>query len=144
MIFGSSRLTSREPVRAVYTFRRGFESFALARSILERTGDDGRLRSRFFCGGIGARVKYLFEDWRSVLKGDHFTLTLVHPLQSVMFWLAGETNDLLDMRELANDWSSLRARRMNRSRLPLRFSTASCWPTKSGRFGHCLVECGAR
>jgi len=90
-------------VTKIYRFRRGFESLIFATSMLERVGDDGRMRSKFFCGGKGARTRY-FEDWLTALKGDHFLVRLKDTLQSVIFWLSSERSPLLDIRALAKDW----------------------------------------
>ena len=43
-----------------------------------------------------------------MLKGERFRVVIKHPLQSLVFWLAGEKSPLLDVRELAKDWFGLR------------------------------------
>jgi hypothetical protein len=102
--------TSSEPqsVRAVYAFRDVFESLAFGASMLERLSSDGRLRSRFFCGGESRKVGY-FDDWKSVLQGSHFKVTLAQPLWHVLAWLTKEKTPLPDSAEQAREWFGVRA-----------------------------------
>ena len=93
-------------IRAIHVFRACFESLAFGHSLLERISADGRLRSRFFCGGAGSRSA-VFADWLSALEGKHWRVTLNNSLQSVVCWLADETS-LPDTLALARDWTALR------------------------------------
>ena len=54
--------------------------------MLERLSPDGRLRSRFLCGGADAKVD-LFRQWLAVLQGPLVSVTLVQPLFGLMAWL---------------------------------------------------------
>jgi len=93
-------------IRAISNFRDCFESLLFGQSLLERVSDDGRVRSKFFCGGRGDKVNY-FRDWLSVLQGAH-TVTLKTPVASVVLWLAGEQSPPPDVLELAKDWFGVR------------------------------------
>jgi hypothetical protein len=51
-----------EDIADIYSFRDKFESLAFGQSMLAQLSKDGRLRSRFFCGGRRRKVD-LFRDW---------------------------------------------------------------------------------
>src|SRR4030095_12104569 len=95
-------------VRAVYRFRDLFESLVFCQSILECIGDDGRLHSRFFCGGRGHKVK-LFADWLAVLKGQLVSVRLRNSLWSLVAWLANEQTQSPVAREIARELYGCRA-----------------------------------
>jgi hypothetical protein len=75
-------------VQRIYEFRDIFNSLVFGQSMLERLSDDGRVRSKFFCGGSGMKVRY-FKDWLPALQGEYHRIILTTHLQAVVFWLAG-------------------------------------------------------
>ena len=72
----------QEVIDDIYSFRDAFESLCFGQSMLERLSTDGRLRSRFLCGGKGRKVGY-FPDWLTVLRRSacerHAEATAVAP-----------------------------------------------------------------
>ena len=101
---------SNEPraVRAVYEFYDRFVLLAFGKSMLERISDDGRLRSHFFCGGHGAKVK-LFADWLAVLKSELVRVRLRNPLWTLVAWLADEQAQPPAVHEIASEFYGCRA-----------------------------------
>ena len=95
-------------VQRIYDFRDIFDSLAFGQSMLERLSDDGRVRSKFFCGGSGHKVQ-LFEHWLPALEGEHHRITLTTHLQSAVFWLAGERSQLPDLRQLVREHFNVRS-----------------------------------
>ena len=89
----------RQPVRDVLAFHDAFESLVFGQSIAEQLSSDGRLRSRFFCGGTGEKV----DDWLGALQGPHFKVALVDPLGPLFGWLAGEQTPLPLPAEFAHE-----------------------------------------
>jgi hypothetical protein len=104
------KLSCAQPqaIRAINAFRDVFKKLVFAQSMLERLSDDGRLRSRFFSGGTGARVDR-FLDWRDALDGTHFVIRIENQLQAVIFWLTGETSEAPDVLDLARECFNVRA-----------------------------------
>ena len=97
-----------QAVRGVYAFRDAFESLVFGQSLLERLSSDGRLRSRLFAGGHGAKVS-LFQDWLSVLEGHHFRVMIVQPLWHIVAWLSKEQTRRVEPADLARHWFGVRA-----------------------------------
>jgi hypothetical protein len=98
----------REVIDDIFAFRDLFESLAFGHSMLARLGKDGRLRSRFLCGGRGRKID-LFRDWFSVLEGPLTNVALVQPLFSLMAWLANERVAPPSLLELGRDFFNVRA-----------------------------------
>jgi hypothetical protein len=94
---------SQEPesVRRVYDFHDAFARLIFGQSLLERLGNNGRVRSRMFCGGEIKRGAY-FADWLSTLEGYHFKVTLAQPLFSVVAWICQERTP--PPQDLTLDW----------------------------------------
>ena len=86
-------------MRDVLAFHDAFESLVFGQSIAEQLSSDGRLRSRFFCGGTGEKV----DDWLGALQGPHFKVALVDPLGPLFAWLAGESTPLPLPAEFAHE-----------------------------------------
>jgi hypothetical protein len=103
--------TISEPVavRSVYAFHDAFASLVLAQSLLERLSHDGRVRSRFLCGGKGGDRVRRFREWLSVLDGPHFSVMLVDPLGALLVWLANEKTEPPSTDDLAKAWFNVRA-----------------------------------
>jgi hypothetical protein len=97
----------REVIDDIFACRDLFESLVFAQSMLERLSKDGRLRSRFFCGGKGRRVE-LLRDWFSVLQGSLVSVTLKQPRWHLMSWLANEKSPSPSLLDLARDFFSVR------------------------------------
>ena len=95
---------SSEPraVRAVYDFHDRFVALTFGQSMVERIGDDGRLHSRFFCGGHGRKVT-LLADWLGVLKGELASVKLRNPLWTLVAWLANEEAQPPFVREVGRE-----------------------------------------
>ena len=89
-----------QAVLRIYELRDIFDSLVFGQSMLQRLSDDGRLRTKLFCGGQGQK-RHLFDDWVSAVEGEHHRISLRTHLQSVIFWLAGETCQLPDSGQLA-------------------------------------------
>jgi hypothetical protein len=102
--------TTAEPesVRNVLAFHDAFSKLSFGLSLLDRLSDDGRVRSRLFCGGKGLTVK-LFSQWLTTLEGPHVKVTLTQPLFSLMAWLAQEPTPLIDPLEEAKSWTGKRS-----------------------------------
>ena len=102
--------TNQEPaiVRNVLRFRDCFESLVLAQSMLDQLQDDGRVRSHFFCGGKGERVRY-FKHWLSALEKPHFSVTLIDSLGQLFVWLTNEKTGIPHTIDLAKDFFGVRA-----------------------------------
>jgi hypothetical protein len=109
---------TQEPasVRNVYGFRNLFEPLVFGMSMLERLSPDGRVRSRFFCGGSGAKVRY-FKQWLNTVEGSHFAVTFVEPLGHLVAWIANEKAVLPSPTDLAKDWFGVRAPFANQIRV---------------------------
>jgi hypothetical protein len=103
------KLFEHEPqtVRCLYAFHDAFARLAFGQSVLERIESDGRLRSRFFCGGSGERVT-LFNGWLSALQSEHFGIPIERPLGAVMRWLCGEKTPLPEPKQQARAWFGIR------------------------------------
>ena len=104
------KFSSQEPhfVRAAYEFHDHFASLVLGQSMLEKSSD-GRLRSRWLCGGRGAKVAR-FTDWLSRVARDSLTsVKLVEPLWHLVAWLAGEKAPPAAAADLAKDWFNVRS-----------------------------------
>jgi hypothetical protein len=95
------KLHGSEPqtVRRIYGFRDAFESLAFGQSLLERIADDGRVRSRFFCGGKPQDLIGRFQDWLNVLDGPHFVVKLSQPLFHALAWLCQEKQPAPDVSD---------------------------------------------
>jgi hypothetical protein len=108
---------SQEPqsVRAVYRFHDAFASLVFGQSLLERTEDDGRVRSHFFCGGKGKRVRF-FRHWLGALQGSHFSVTLVDPISQLIAWLANERTAIPTAEDLAKDFFGVRVPSVHQQR----------------------------
>jgi hypothetical protein len=91
-------------VRAIQVFRRRFDSLVLGANLLERLSDDGRVRSRFFCGGSGRKL-VLLNDW---VKAPH-VISLERQNRGVLFWLARESVPPPDIIELTREFYRVRA-----------------------------------
>jgi hypothetical protein len=105
------KFASQEPtfVNSAYDFHDHFASLALGQSLVERTSSDGRLRSRWLCGGRGAKVARL-TDWLTRVARDSLTsVKLVEPLWSLVSWLADERAPAPAAADLAKDFFSCRA-----------------------------------
>jgi hypothetical protein len=98
----------QETIDAIYAFRDAFESLILGQSILEKLSPDGRLRSRFLCGGRGAKVD-LFHDWLGVLEGSFTSVKLVDPLFALMAWMSNEKSPTPSLDDLAGDFFNARS-----------------------------------
>jgi hypothetical protein len=96
-----------ETVRNVVAFHDEFERLCFGQSLLQNIDSDGRVRSRLFVGGSGRKVA-LFDQWLSVLAGQHYKVKLTHPLWTLVSWIAGET-PLPGPGKLAIEWIGVRA-----------------------------------
>ena len=97
-----------ESARRVDAFHRAFSSLVFGMSLLERLGNDGRVRSRWFSGGK-LKFNLSLTDWLSTLQGPHFEVKIVDPLFSVLAWLCGERQSAPDLAQLANEFLGVRA-----------------------------------
>jgi hypothetical protein len=95
--------TAPRAVKAIYAFKDVFGSLIFGQSLLERISDDGRVRSRFFCGGSGERSKF-FQDWLNV---PH-VITLEKESRLVLFWLMHQRGRA-DVDELAREFYRVRS-----------------------------------
>jgi hypothetical protein len=107
----------QETLTDLYTFHDEFAALCFGQSILERLSPDGRLRSRLFCGGRGAKVD-LFRDWLSATGGSSLvSVTLLQPLWHLFAWLANEQNPLPSPVDLAKDFFNVRSPSKAQARL---------------------------
>jgi hypothetical protein len=90
-------------VRAIYRFKDIFDSLVFGQSLLERICDDGRIRSRFFCGGHGERCRFA-QSWLNV---PH-VLSLEGESRAVLFWLMHENGAPPNIIELAREFYQVR------------------------------------
>jgi hypothetical protein len=97
-----------QAVLRIYEFRDRFESLVFGQSMLQRLSDDGRLRTKLFCGGKTEK-RYLFDDWLPALQGEHHRISLSTHSQAVIFWLAGERHQLPDSGKLAREIFNVRS-----------------------------------
>jgi hypothetical protein len=97
-----------ETVRRIYDFHDAFVRLIFGQSLLERLSKDGRVRSRFFCGGQ-KQTEYFFQHWLSTLEGPHFKVVIARPLWSIVAWLAQQRIPLIAPAELTHDWLGKRS-----------------------------------
>jgi hypothetical protein len=97
-----------QAVLRIYEFRDIFDSLVFGQSMLQRLSDDGLLRTKLFCGGKTEK-RHLFDDWVPALRGEHHRISLRTHLQSVIFWLAGESRQLPDSGKLACEIFNVRS-----------------------------------
>jgi hypothetical protein len=95
--------TEPRAVRAIYAFIDLFGSLVFGQSLLQRISDDGRVRSRFLCGGSGERSRFL-QDWLSI---PH-VITLEKQSRAVLFWLMHVSGPSPDLHELAREFYRVR------------------------------------
>jgi hypothetical protein len=98
----------QEVTSDIYAFRDLFESLVFGQSLLDRLSSDGRLHSRFFCGGHGRKLE-LLRDWLGVLHGPLTSVALVQPLWHLVAWLTGEKASPPSRIDLARDFFTVRA-----------------------------------
>jgi hypothetical protein len=98
----------QEVLRDIYGFRDMFESLCFGQSILDRLSKDGRVRSRFFCGGKGRRLE-LLRDWEQVLQSTLTRVTLIQPLWHLLVFLADEKATTPSVIDLAKEFYGVRS-----------------------------------
>jgi hypothetical protein len=96
-----------QAIQAITAFHDCFATLMLGQSMLKRISDYGRLRSRFFTGGHGAKAER-FHQWLSAVDKGHTTIRFNNALQAAVFWLAGETSEPPDLLDLAREYSNTR------------------------------------
>jgi len=106
----------QETIADIYSFRDLFESLVFGQSMLDNLGDDGRLHSRFFCGGKGRKLEYL-HHWLGVLHNPLVSVTLVQPLWHLLMWLTGEKASPPSRIDLARDFFTVRSPTLPQIRL---------------------------
>jgi len=99
--------TEPRAVKFISVFRDKFESLLLGLSLLDRIGDDGKVRSTFFSSGLPAGR---FSDWLSVLEQpQRVIVTLLDPVGDLVGWLANEPTPAPRPLEFAKHLFGVRA-----------------------------------
>ncbi|HEY1771460.1 MAG TPA: hypothetical protein VGG02_14510 [Chthoniobacterales bacterium] len=85
-----------------------FARLAFGQSLYVWIESDGRIHHKFFAGGSGEKVQYLFDTWLPALTGEFHRVLIKDSLGSLVFWVGGEDSAPPLASQLAQHWFDCR------------------------------------